>query len=354
MSAAPAPIRTGIIGFGLSGRVFHAPFLATNPAFSLDLIATGDAGRQADAHARHPGAAVVATPEDLLARAGELDLVVLASPAHVHLEQGVTALEAGLAVVVDKPFAASVAEAQALIDTAERVGRPLIVFQNRRWDSDFLTLKKLLASGRLGRVHRFESTFERFSPALRDRWQDTTTIAEGAGITFDLGSHLIDQALQLFGPAVLVHAETDVIRPGGVSDDEAFVSLRHESGVRSHLTLSRVAAQSGPRFRMLGSAAAYVVHGLDRQEPDLKAGALPTDGGYGVEGPSDWGTIGVDGSDVPLEQVRSERGDYPAFYAGVAACIRDGAPVPVDPRDSLEVVRLIAEVHERSARGRVE
>jgi predicted dehydrogenase len=354
MSAAPAPIRTGIIGFGLSGRVFHAPFLATNPAFSLDLIATGDAGRQADAHARHPDAAVVATPEDLLARANELDLVVLASPAHVHLEQGVAALEAGLAVVIDKPFAASVADAQTLIDTAERVGRPLIVFQNRRWDSDFLTLKTLRASGRLGRVHRFESTFERFSPALRDRWQDTTTIAQGAGITFDLGSHLIDQALQLFGPAVLVHAETDVIRPGGVSDDEAFVSLRHESGVRSHLNLSRVAAQSGPRFRMLGSDAAFVVHGLDRQEPDLKAGTLPTDEGYGVEDPSAWGTIGVDGSDIPLEPVPSERGDYPAFYAGVVACVRDGAPAPVDPRDSLEVVRLIAEVHERSARGRVE
>jgi predicted dehydrogenase len=354
MSAAPAPIRTGIIGFGLSGRVFHAPFLATNPAFSLDLIATGDAGRQADAHARHPDAAVVATPEDLLARANELDLVVLASPAHVHLEQGVAALEAGLAVVIDKPFAASVADAQTLIDTAERVGLPLIVFQNRRWDSDFLTLKTLRASGRLGRVHRFESTFERFSPALRDRWQDTTTIAQGAGITFDLGSHLIDQALQLFGPAVLVHAETDVIRPGGVSDDEAFVSLRHESGVRSHLNLSRVAAQSGPRFRMLGSDAAFVVHGLDRQEPDLKAGTLPTDEGYGVEDPSAWGTIGVDGSDIPLEPVPSERGDYPAFYAGVVACVRDGAPAPVDPRDSLEVVRLIAEVHERSARGRVE
>lgn len=353
MSVATAlgPIRTGIIGFGLSGRVFHAPFLATNPAFSLDLIATGDRGRQADAHARHPDAAVVATPEELLARAGELDLVVLASPAHVHFEQGIAALEAGLAVVIDKPFAASVAEAESLIQVAERVGRPLIVFQNRRWDSDFLTLKKLLASGRLGRVHRFESTFERFSPAVRDRWQDTTTIAQGAGITFDLGSHLIDQALQLFGPAVLVHAETDVIRPGGVSDDEAFVSLRHESGVRSHLNLSRVAAQSGPRFRMLGSDGAYVVHGLDRQEPDLKAGAVPTDEGYGVEDPSAWGMLGIDGSDAPLEPVPSERGGYPAFYAGVAACIRDGAPVPVDPRESLEVVRLIAQVHERNARG---
>jgi len=334
-SPATARIRTGIIGFGLSGRVFHAPFVSTNPAFTLDLIATGDPGRRADAQSRHPGATVVASPAELLERASDLDLVVLASPAHVHLEQGVRALEAGLAVVVDKPFAASVAEAEQLVGTAERAGRPLIVFQNRRWDSDFLTVQKLLAQGNLGRVHRFESTFERYSPAVRDRWQDTTTIEQGAGICFDLGSHLIDQALRLFGPAEVVHAETDVLRPGGVSDDEAFISLRHRGGVRSHLTLSRLAARSGPRFRVLGSDAGFVVHGLDRQEPDLKAGMLPTDDRYGIEDPESWGTLGVDGEAAQLVPVPSERGDYPAFYAGVAECLRHGAPAPVDPRDTL-------------------
>lgn len=346
---AITPIRTGLIGFGLSGRVFHGPFVSTNPAFSLELIATGNAERQADARERHPAAEILDTPSELLARAGELDLVILATPAHVHLEQGLAALAAGAAVVVDKPFAASVGDAEQLILAAEGADRPLAVFQNRRWDSDFLTVKKLLAAGRLGSVHRFESTFERWSPVLRDRWQDTTTVAQGAGIAFDLGSHLVDQALQLFGPATVEHAELSIVRQGGTSDDEAFISLLHASGVRSHLTMSRVAAQSGPRFRVLGSSAAYVVHGLDSQEPRLKAGALPTDTGYGVEPESTWGLFGIDGSaDVPLTSLRTERGDYPAFYCALADTIRNGVPFPVDPQESLATLRVLARAHELS------
>ncbi|MEO6943943.1 MAG: Gfo/Idh/MocA family oxidoreductase [Lacisediminihabitans sp.] len=342
-----APIRTGIIGFGLSGRVFHAPFVSTNPAYSLDIIATGNPQRQADARRRHPGAEIVSTPAALLARAKDLDLVILATPAHVHLEQGLAALDAGAAVVIDKPFAASIAQAEQLIAAAEAARRPMVVFHNRRWDSDFLTLKKLLAEGKLGTVHRFESTLERWSPALRDRWQDTTTIAQGAGIVFDLGSHLVDQALQLFGPAVIEYAELSIIRDGGTSDDEAFISLRHESGVCSHLTLSRMAAQSAARFRVLGSTAAYVVHGVDGQEPALKSGALPTDEGYGVEPQSAWGVIGIAGSpDAPPTPVRTERGDYPAFYAALADHIRGGGPLPVDPRDALETLRILVRAHE--------
>ncbi|MBC7724733.1 MAG: Gfo/Idh/MocA family oxidoreductase [Burkholderiaceae bacterium] len=336
------PIRTGIVGFGLSGRVFHGPFVAADPAFSLDVIATADPGRAAEARERHPGARIVATPSELIA-GGDLDLVILASPAHVHLEQGLAAFAAGLAVVIDKPFAASSAEGELLISASERAGRPLIVFQNRRWDSDFLTVRRLLGTGALGTVHRFESTFERFSPAVRDRWQDTTTTSQGAGIVFDLGSHLIDQALQLFGPATVVHSETSVLRIGGVSDDEAFISLLHDGGLRSHLTLSRMAAQSGPRFRVLGSAAAYSVSGVDGQEPALKAGARPDDDGYGVEPATAWGTLG-DGVGAPVP-VESERGDYGAFYRGVAATLLEGAPSPVDPADALAVLRIIERVH---------
>ena len=345
--ADSTPIRTGIIGYGLSGRVFHAPFISANPRYSLDLISTSHVGRQTVAKSQHPGVEIVGSPDELLER--ELDLVVLASPAHVHLEQGLAALSAGAAVVIDKPFAVSVAEAEQLIAAAEKAQRPLIVFQNRRWDGDFLTVRKLLAEGALGRVHRFESTFERWSPGLHDRWQDTTTMSQGAGITFDLGSHLIDQALQLFGPATVANAELAVLRTGGVSDDEAFISLLHDTGVRSHLTLSRFAGQNGPRFRVLGSQSAYTVYGLDGQEPALNAGASPTDEGYGIEPKDKWGLLGIIGStDVPLRQVPTERGDYPAFYSGVAAAIRDGAPVPVDPRDALETLRIIERAHELS------
>ena len=349
MPTSTTTIRTGIIGFGLSGRVFHAPFIATNPDFSLDLIATGDPGRAAEAAAQHPGAQIVPTSEELLARAGELDLVILASPAHVHLEQGLAALEAGAAVVVDKPFVPSVTDAKQLIEKSEQVGKLLAVFQNRRWDGDFLTIRKLLAEGALGDIHRFESTFERWGGPTRDRWQDTTIIAQGAGITYDLGSHLIDQALQLFGPATVEAAELMTVREGGVSDDDSFISLLHSSGVRSHLTMSRVAAQSGPRFRVLGSASAYKVYGLDGQEPMLKLAHWPGSDGYGITPEAQWGTLGIDGSDEGLTAVPTEDGDYPAFYAGIAASILDGAPSPTDPRDALEVVRIIERAHAVSA-----
>jgi len=339
-------IRTGIIGYGLSGRVFHAPFIATNPAFSLDVVATGNTDRQHQAREQHPGAEIVDSPEALLARAGDLDLVILASPAHVHLEQGLAALEAGAALVIDKPFVPSLSDAKKLIAKSEEVGRPLAVFQNRRWDGDFLTVSKLVREGALGDVHRFESTFERWGTPKPGMWQETTTIEQGAGITFDLGSHLIDQALHLFGPATVEQAELAIVR-GGISEDDSFISLLHTSGVRSHLTMSKAAAQSGPRFRVLGSESGYTVHGLDNQEPFLKEGRWPGSEGYGVTPEAEWGLLGRTGA---LSPVPTEPGDYPAFYAGMAASIRDGAPVPVDPRDSLEVVRIIERAHAIAAK----
>lgn len=338
-STTTTPIRAGIIGFGLSGRVFHAPFLATNPAFRIHLIATGDPARAADAAAQHPGATIVGTPAELLERAAdELDLVVLASPAHTHHEQGMAALEAGAHLVIDKPFVPTVLEAKQLVAKAEQAGRVLAVFQNRRWDGDFLTVRKLIADGRLGDIHRFESTFERWGGPTRDRWQDTTTAERGGGITYDLGSHLVDQALQLFGPAELDDAELLAVREGSAADDDAFLSLRHANGVRSHLTMSRVAGQSGPRFRVLGSKAAYTVYGLDGQEPALRERVWPGAPGYGQTPETEWGLLGT-GDD--LEVVPTLDGAYPDFYAGVAAAIREGAPSPVDPRDALEVVRIL-------------
>ncbi|KQV24887.1 Gfo/Idh/MocA family oxidoreductase [Yonghaparkia sp. Root332] len=368
MPDAPTAIRTGIIGFGLSGRVFHAPFLATNPAFELSAIATGSPERAAEARAAHPTARISSSPEALLefALAGGLDLVVLASPPHVHREQAIAALEAGAAVVIDKPFAPSVADAEAIIAAADAAAaaaaadaaaapatgrtpapRPLTVFQNRRWDGDFLTVRRVVGSGALGRIHRFESTFERFGAPKLDRWQGRIGPEQGGGILFDLGSHLIDQALSLLGPARLEHVELTRVRAGIGNEDDAFVSLIHDGGVRSHLTMSRVAAQSGPRFRVLGDESAFSVHGLDGQEHALRQGMRPGSAGYGTTPESEWGVVGVEGGVPALAPVPTEAGDYPAFYAGVAASIRHGAPMPVDARDALETVRLIEEAHRR-------
>jgi scyllo-inositol 2-dehydrogenase (NADP+) len=342
--ADSTPIRTAIVGYGLSGRSFHAPFIAANPRFSLAAISTSNPARRAQAAHDHPGAEIFESPDDLLAQ--RFDLVVLGSPPRVHLAQGLAALAAGAALVVDKPFAASVAEAEQLIAAAASSALPLVVYQNRRWDGDFLTIRKLLGEGVLGTVHRLESTFERWSPQLRQRWQDTTTTSQGGGIVFDLGSHLVDQALQLFGPAEVAAAELSILRPGGVSEDEAFLSLLHDSGTRSHLTLSRLATRVGPRFRVLGSTAGYIVHGLDGQEPALVAGSSPTDADFGLTPEDAWGTLGIDGSDTPPARVPTERGDYGRFYAGVAATIRDGAPPPVDPADALATLRILTRAHE--------
>lgn len=341
--ATNRPIRAGIIGFGLAGRVFHAPFLATNPDFRLDVIATGNPERAAQAASLHPDATIVASPDELLARIDDLDLVVLASPPHTHLEQGLAVLDGGAAVVIDKPFVPSVVDARKLIAKSEDVGQPLAIFHNRRWDGDYLTIRRLIAEGALGDVHRFESTFERWGKPAADRWQDTTTPAQGGGITFDLGSHLVDQALHLFGPAIVEHAELTTVREGGASEDDAFISLLHTNGTRSHLTMSRVAAQSGPRFRVLGSESAYRVYGLDGQEPALKDGVLPDAPGFGSTPESEWGILGIDGE--ALTPVPTELGNYAAFYEGVASSILDGAPAPVDPKDALEVVRIIERAH---------
>ncbi|NQX13632.1 Gfo/Idh/MocA family oxidoreductase [Microbacteriaceae bacterium VKM Ac-2855] len=330
-------IRAGVVGYGLSGQVFHTPFLAADPAFEIAMISTSDAERAAAAHAAHPDARIVTSVDDVVS--ARLDLVVLASPPHVHREQAVAALDAGSAVVIDKPFAPTVADADAIIAASERSGRPVFVFQNRRWDADLLTVRRLLRENRLGRVLRFESTFERWSEPKRGRWQTSIPVSQGGGILFDLGSHLIDQTLLLFGPAAVTTAETSILHHGGASEDDAFVSLLHESGVRSHLTMSRVARASGPRLRVLGTEAAFTTYGLDPQEEAIRhGGASPLDADFGVVPASHWGVLGD-------EPVPSERGNYAAFYAGVAARLTSGAPSPVDVHDARAVVAVIEAAH---------
>ncbi|MCW2794202.1 MAG: oxidoreductase [Nocardioides sp.] len=346
-SPTSSPVRTAVIGYGLSGRVFHAPFLSTSPEFSLDFIVSRDPGRVAAATREHPNAMIVGSMEELLERhADQVDLVVLGTPPHTHHRDGLAALEAGCALVIDKPFAASSEEAADLIAAAEQRGLPLMVFQNRRWDGDFMTVRAIVESGDLGEIYQFESSFEHWAPDAVDRWHDTTPLASGGGVTFDLGSHLVDQALLLFGPVADVVADVRCMRAGGANDDVSFVRLVHDSGVHSRLFMSRLGAQPGPRFRVLGTRGAYVSYGLDGQEPALAAGAKPTDDDYGVEPPSTWGTLGVRAAGCPDPvSVPTLRGDYPAFYAAAAAAIRGTGPLPVDTGEALEVLRTLERIH---------
>jgi predicted dehydrogenase len=332
--------RVALLGYGLAGSVFHAPFISTTPGLELSVVVTGDDERRAQALSEHPGVTVVGTADEVWGRAGELDLAVIATPNSSHVPLGLAAIEAGLGVVVDKPFALNAAEGSRLVDAAAERGLMLTAFQNRRWDGDFLTLRRLLDANELGRVHRFESRFERWRPQLGGGWRERVPPEEGGGLLLDLGSHLVDQAVQLFGPVRGLHAEVDARREGAVADDDVFLALEHESGVHSHLWASVLAAAPGPRFRVLGDRAAYVKHGLDVQEEHLRAGRSPTDPDWGEEPRERWGRLVVG---EEQREVQTEPGSYGSFYAGVARSLSDGAPPPVDPRDAVTVLELLDE-----------
>ncbi|WP_250298620.1 Gfo/Idh/MocA family oxidoreductase [Streptomyces sp. A 4/2] len=347
-----APHRVALVGYGLAGSVFHAPLIAATEGLVLDTVVTSNEERREQARAEFPDVRFVDAPEDLWARADELDLIVIASPNKTHVPIATAALEAGLPVVVDKPIAGTAAEARELAALADARGLLLSVFQNRRWDNDFLTLRKLIDDGELGTVQRFESRYERWRPQLKGGWRESGDPSEIGGLLYDLGSHVVDQALTLFGPAVRVYAEADVRRPGARADDDTFVALTHANGVRSHLHVSATTAQLGPRFRVLGSSAGYVKYGLDPQEAALREGKRPgTAARWGEEPESQWGRLGsgespLTGGGVPVPTLP---GDYPAYYAAVAAALRDGGRPPVTAGEAAAALDVL-EAARRSAR----
>jgi predicted dehydrogenase len=330
--------RVGLLGYGIAGRVFHAPLISSTDGMELAAIVTANPERQAQARAAHPDAKIV-TADELFDM--DLDLIVVGTPNRTHVEYARRAIDKGVAVVVDKPFAPTSAEAKGLVAAARAKGVPLTVFQNRRWDSDFLTVRKII--GRLGDVRRFESRYERWVPEVWDNWREFGAPEEAGGLLYDLGAHLVDQALQLFGPVSNVYAELDLRRPGVQVDDDMFVALTHDNGVRSHLWANAHAAHHGPRFRVLGSEGAFVIHGLDEQEDALDAGRRPTDPGWGHE--TRTGSLGLLGetTEVPVEP-----GAYQTFYAE----LQDGR-IPVDPEGSVHALEIIEAAFTSARENRV-
>jgi scyllo-inositol 2-dehydrogenase (NADP+) len=260
------------------------------------------------------------------------------------------ALEVGLAVVIDKPFALSADQARQVIESAHARRLPLSAYHIRRWDSECLTLQALMARNALGRVLRFESRLERWRPEPKGGWKERGVAEEGGGLLYDIGSHLIDQALYLFGPVAEVYAELDQRRQGVESDDDVFVALTHRNGVRSHLWTNVMAAQSGPRLRVMGDRAAFVKQSGDVQEAALRAGGRPGSPGWGEEPPERWGMLS-DG--VTQRPVKSEPGAYQRFYEGMARCLRDGAPPPVDAEDAVKGLEIIVAARRSAAERRV-
>ncbi|WP_434601142.1 Gfo/Idh/MocA family oxidoreductase [Pseudomonas sp. Z4-7] len=334
-------MRIGLVGYGKGGRFFHAPLISSLPGATFIGVVTRSAERRQQLASDYPKVQAFDTLEQLVA-AG-VEAVVVSIPLDGRPAIVMQVIEHGVAVVSDKPFALDAAQAEAMVLAAERRNVPLSVYQNRRWDSDFLTVRKLLASGALGQVIRFESSVERYSP---------TSVGKGSGGGFlrDLGSHLVDQALQLFGPVMRVYAELDYRQPGHAFDNGFFMSLTHVGGVISHLSGNCVQNAPRPRFRVSGSEGCYTVEGLDGQEALALAGLSPATEGerWGAEEHRRWGWFE---HDAERERVASERGCWLEFYQRLQAALQGNGPLPVAARDALATTRVLDAARQSAEQG---
>jgi scyllo-inositol 2-dehydrogenase (NADP+) len=311
-------IRVGIVGFGLAGSVFHAPLIRSCSRMKITGVLTSRGIPER-----------VSSLEELISGC---DLVVVASPNTTHFQIARQALEAGRHVVVDKPFTVTLDEADELIALAEQSNQKLSVFHNRRWDSDFLTVREVIAQ--LGDVMLFEANWDRFRPAIKQGWRE---VAEaGSGVLSDLGPHLFDQALQLFGMPDALEADIAAQREGAAVDDFFDVTL-HYGRARVALRSSTLVAAPRPRFAVHGTRGSWVKPGLDPQEAQLKAGLDPTDAEFGV----DRTQATLTSPDGSVERVAPRRGNYRAFYEAMADAILGGSPVPVAPADARDCLALI-------------
>lgn len=340
MPDRPSPdVNVALVGFGFAGRMFHAPLIGAVPGLRLHTIVSsqGDVARTTWPHAR-----VVATYDEALADPA-IDLVVLATPNAVHAQQADAALDAGKHVVVDKPFTVTLAEAESVVARAERAGRLLSVFHNRRWDGDFLTVKRLMDEGALGDVLYFESRIDRYRPEVRDRWRERA--GAGAGLWYDLGPHLVDQALQLFGAPHDVDADLAIQREGAQVDDYFHVVLKYPR-LRVVLHASMLAAANDLRFVVHGTRGSYIKYGTDPQEAVLRGGGVPGGAEWGVDRRP--GVLSVyEGERMVVREVEPVRGDWRAFYAGVREAIVAGGENPVAGGEAVGVMGVV----EVGARG---
>ncbi len=332
-SSMSSSLNVALVGFGYVGRSFHAPLIGAVDGLTLHTIVSS---RPDDVRAEWPAVHVVANLSDALADP-EVDLVVLATPNDLHAPQAHAALEAGQHVVIDKPFTVTVDEAEQVAEHAVRAGRLLSVFHNRRWDSDFLTLRSLIAADALGDIVSFESHFDRFRPTIRNRWRERA--GPGSGLWIDLGPHLIDQVLQLFGPPIGIRLDLAIQREGAETDDYFHSVLRYDNW-RAILHASTLAPAHDLRYAVHGRRGSFIKNGLDAQELALKAGRTPGDAGWGVD-PRPGTLTFVDGEAVGTRVVEGIPGDYRQYYAAVRDAILGTGSNPVTPEDGLAVMRLI-------------
>lgn len=339
-------IQTGIIGYGLSGSVFHAPILRSVPDFNVRTVVSSDPDK---VHRDLPDTEVVDSVDELLADP-EVQLVIITSPNTTHYEYAKLAIEAGKHVVVEKPFTVTSEEADRLIALAAERGVLLTVYHNRRWDNDFLTVRNLLETGALGKLTIYQSQFSRYRPDPQlERWREQAL--PGSGILYDLGSHLIDQALFLFGKPRTLWADLRQEREGSQAHDYFHLVLGYPSH-RVILHAGSLVRQAGPKFELHGDKGSFLKYGMDPQEGQLKQGMRPGDAGWGEDQPDMYGELSTELSGLAVQgEIETLPGRYQAFYQGLAEAILEGGPLPVRPEEARDVIWMIEYAAESHRKG---
>ncbi|MER2493157.1 oxidoreductase [Catenovulum sediminis] len=338
-----SPIKTAIVGYGFSAKTFHLPFITTLPELSLCAISSS---QQQLVTTEQPQAKYFASAEAMLEQS-DAELVIITAPNNVHFKLAKLALENGKHVIVEKPFVLDVADGETLVKLAKDKGLKLSVFHNRRWDGDFLTIQKLIADHKIGEIKHFEAHFDRFRPTVRDRWREQST--EGGGILFDLGPHLLDQALQLFGKPTAITAQCRSMRPNSKNVDYFNIML-HYPDFYAQLHANLYSCEPNIRFNILGSEGKYQKFGLDPQEDYLKAGIMPDKAEWADETPEMYGTVYKEGQ--AAEVIQTERGGYQHYFKTMADAIRLNKNEPVTAEQALENIKLIELAIKSSEQGK--
>jgi scyllo-inositol 2-dehydrogenase (NADP+) len=337
-------ITVGIASFGMSGKIFHAPLLAHHKNFRIKRIVERTKN---EAQKLYPDVIVSRSFEDLL-QDNEVELIVVNTPDQTHFEHAKKSLEAGKHVVVEKPFAQTSEHGKDLIELAKRSRKVLSVFHNRRWDGDFLTVQKIIKEGMLGRLVDFESHFDRYKTAIQfDSWKEQSKA--GTGTLFNLGAHMIDQALVLFGMPTAVTAHLKIMRTGSEIDDWYDIRL-HYPNVNVNLKASLLVREPGPRYILHGTNGSFLKWGLDPQEEALKQGKNPNDPSWGKESKEWWGLLNIEKDNRQFkEKYETLPGNYKAFYNNIFDSITHGTELAVKPKEALEVIQIIDAVKKSSA-----
>lgn len=342
-----AKIKTGIASYGLSGKAFHAPFIETNEAFELSVICERSKN---EASATYPHVKIVRSFDELIADS-ELELIIVNTPDVTHFDYCKAALEAGKHVIVEKPFVFTVSEGEELIRLAAEKGLMLTVFQNRRWDGDFMTIRKVLKENKLGRVVEFRAAFQRFRPQIADTWKERND--RFVGIVYNLGPHLVDQAICLFGKPTGVFAQIKKQRADSQIDDFCHIILIYPE-LQVTLTAGMMMKEPIASFVLHGTNGSFVKYGIDPQENQLRAGMLPTESGYGLDAPQEYGTLVYEQNGETIrETVETIPGNYKHYFDAVANSIRKQTAPPVSPSENLLIIRILEAAYQSNEENRV-